>query len=402
MGFFRRRPELFKNDVNLPITEKMIPLVRAILKGLGLLVISISIAPIAFAIDQSVCIRQLLERALEDIENYQTTFIVADRVEQGRHGGSLIIVGNKGEWGDPTKRTVEQAGHDAGDLVADLRIVPLVMGRQRSQFFGYNWNRRARTISVPDHYELNNAIHRFNEGLAQDDPRRILLSVYPTQEVFVSSVEYRRRFATNFEIPVAISRRQFFHDIVGHGLQAFFLPNQIIRGIHSRVRLWHEFMESLSSRGLTLLPEVRELDRRISDDLVHPIDNLGNFMGLFISPRFMPHLYPAVPGGTQTLLRGSRIITENPSVFFESIFASSRTPARWQKEFESFYQGYRQSHPEVDQVFSADSLARQFQEVRDIYSQTSFPEPRILERHEFTAPFGQRLHRLDEINHQRQ
>ncbi|MCK6599389.1 MAG: hypothetical protein L6Q37_13570, partial [Bdellovibrionaceae bacterium] len=125
-------------------------------------------------------------------------------VREGIHGGKRYVIKTKVAWHDYIKDFTEEGG----DLVQDLRMYSSLLGKKAAYFFGYQVL-DANHVIVPSGLEISNAIKKFNASLPENDPRRILIGLYPTVEGLVDPRIYRHEFIKNSRIPISLKQKHF-------------------------------------------------------------------------------------------------------------------------------------------------------------------------------------------------
>lgn len=194
-------------------------------------------------------------------------FTVVDVLE-GMHGGKRYIVETKGAWHE----NIKDFSEDGGDIVQDLRLYATVLGKKAARFFGYEVLNRDHVI-VPSVTELSNALKKFNDSLPENDPRKILVGVYPTTAGLVGAKTYRYEFIENSRIPVSLKKRHYFHDIAGHALQGFFIPNIITSTLRKRLGVLEKFADQIQGR----FPESADKIFEYIGRLIDTYSNFANF-----------------------------------------------------------------------------------------------------------------------------
>ncbi len=176
---------------------------------------------------------------------------------------SLRIKKNKGpgSWSDnrsitPSIANAMNAQTLAGDISHDLRSLPLILGAKASAFFGFSLkdsqsnpidpsnppsnNLGVDQVSLPTVEHLNQAIEIFNKNLAKGESLKVPIKYYWIETAYRPRQEYLYRFAYDSMLPISKYGRQYFHDITGHGLQAFLSPNFFVKALQIRIKLVFE------------------------------------------------------------------------------------------------------------------------------------------------------------------
>jgi hypothetical protein len=198
---------------------------------------------------------------------HSNLFSIVD-VLPGLHGGKRYVIETKGAWHDFVKDFTEEGG----DLIQDLRLYAAVLGKEAARFFGYEILDNNRVV-IPSALEVTNAIKKFNESLPDNDPRHIAVGTYPTAEGFVAAETYRYEFLKNSRIPISLKKRHFFHDISGHALQGFFIPNEITDTLRARLIVLQKFANRIRARALS---DSEAIEKHIGT-LIDRYSNLANF-----------------------------------------------------------------------------------------------------------------------------
>ena len=196
----------------------------------------------------------------------------------GPHGGELFVVQAVRSWANTLRN--RKYG-----VITDVRVHKANLGASCAEYFGYRiLNRANRTFTVPAISELNIAITRLNAALSTDSDDCVLIRFYNVRQVQSGAESYVRRFASSFELPISLNRRQLIHDTVGHGLQGVYLPNQLLEVLRTKARLWEGFRNSPAGQGRS--KKEREL-LEVYDWAVHlrlgfEVDSSSNYLFNFV------------------------------------------------------------------------------------------------------------------------
>lgn len=340
-------------------------------------------------------------------------------VRAGAHGGNRVVVERKFGWADLRK----DFSSTGADYTQDLRLFPELLGKKGARFFGYEiLNKKQATL--PDIGEINGAIRRFNSGLPENDPRRIEVSFYSTQDSFVSAEQYVRRFADHGQLPMASSGRQSYHDATTHALQGMTVPNSVVTAYRARSKLWLEFADSIkkSESSPDELNALKIADDKAIDALTDQIDKMGMGVGDLLPHTtktqfrevgkeywrdavkkqngkladygdFNPDLGVA-PGMSNYHLQA---ISKPPREFFGEFI----TDPALRKRFDAFIDAQALSHPErlKPLPFDLEKTVKRTSDMKwdQLVRKSPFPQKELSESPLY-APFYQRLEYLNRIS----
>ncbi len=193
----------------------------------------------------------------------------------GKYGGRILTVKTKGPWSD-----FRQSRTDA-DAIIDMRV-PIHVLREIAAFFGFK-QIDDYTMEIPDAEALTGSINKFNEGLAENDPRRILISPEMVNKVFQPKINYYNRLLKHRRVAVSRRGRQFYHDLLAHAWIWFLVDNRIVHVMENRDKIMDSFYEFARQK---LTPkELEELEialRESKETTVGEFDNFGRISSTFI------------------------------------------------------------------------------------------------------------------------
>lgn len=337
----------------------------------------------------------------------------------GVHGGHRLVIERQGTWWD-WRKNFEAGG---GDITQDLRLLPHLLGKS-SHFFGFRWL-DDRHVLAPDVTELNGAIHAFNAKLPAQDPRRIGLTYYPTQDSFIPLETYVARFAFNGQIPISQNARQFFHDLSSHPIEDFFLDEKLVEIARTRGRFWITFVKAMRKKYAGHTKILAELERAHKDNIGY-LGRYIDFMGMG-SGDFLPKSSRLFLGkvGVETAFSLPETtlnqISENGALGFShkaanggvsrglnnngelhlynkdvtTLFMSNYGEMPFAQDFERFRQDYERAHPRALEPIGynlaeeLDNIAYALEENKDEASREA-----ALLKLKLGAPYIERLHWL--------
>jgi hypothetical protein len=331
-------------------------------------------------------------------------------VLDGKNGGDRIVVQRTRKWNDPNR-------DQGGDIIPDLRLHQAALGEKEAGFFGYEYFNKD-FVSVPNTRELNGAIDRFNNGLSTADPGRIRIRFYESPAEFGSNKTYVERFFEEGELPVSQKSRQFLHDINSHGLQGFYMNNEIIDNLALKYRMWKTFAEKYRA-GLTSQKEIEafeKVDDKVYYEITADIDRSSNLFFDLI-PKNKREVLDAAHAqilNVSELPRESRIpkeglldwgtllssLSSSPRDFFLSrslAVGVKISDPKVQSAFKAFLKPFAKDHPEMLKPLPLN-LNKDLKDIQNAMSLTdSAARVQALRRIPLSRPFADRLTRLQQL-----
>lgn len=196
----------------------------------------------------------------------------------GWNQGKRLIVERKKAWVD-----LEVEGQS--DIVTDFRLHSSTLGQNEALFFGFAYFNEDFVL-IPSPTEIINSLSAFNQGLSETDSRRIRTSFVRAKVESSAHRQYVTRFFSNGSLPLSLSGRQMFHDIVSHGLHGFYVNNEMFDALARKHLLWKKF-SSLHRRRF-LIDEAtlfRNMESSLYRELAYDLDTTSNITFDFI-PRY--------------------------------------------------------------------------------------------------------------------
>ena len=196
----------------------------------------------------------------------------------GKYGGRILKVKTRGPWSD-----MRFSRSREGDAIIDMRVPIKVLGKDVAEFFGFK-QIDDFTMEIPDAKAIEGAINKFNDGLAPDDPRRILILPEEVNKIFQPELNYHNRLLKHSRVPVSRRGRQFYHDILAHAWIGMLLDNQVVSVLKHRDQILDGF-ENFATPSLNSPVDrmiLKKAINKFNSDTVSEFDNLGRLVSTFM------------------------------------------------------------------------------------------------------------------------
>jgi len=183
------------------------------------------------------------------------------RISGGKHGGTSITI---------VKQPLVLRGPvyiwdrfiiNSQDSPGNIKFPIWTLGEAAS-YFGFSqkgpfWSRK---FTIPDLFELNNAIDRYNEGLDPGDPKRILVHFYP-EDGRTSVRDFLLNFSTHLMLPIGLKGKLRYHDLNFH-TSILIMPNDHLKYAAQLAGLPLQFEAFTQSKGWSSRPIVKTFLKR--------------------------------------------------------------------------------------------------------------------------------------------
>lgn len=192
----------------------------------------------------------------DDFSKFESSSFNVVKEAAGKFGGKRYLIERKTSW-------------------FDLRFYPTTLGVEGAKLFGFEVV-DDRHMWVPDAVEIAGGIDRFNADLPADDSRRISISVYPIGETILSRETYIEAFVQRRAIPISGRGETYFHDLGSHALQGFFIPNELVEVLRTRIQFVHELSKDLKKkfRNTSIEASVSRLALQMEENLAATIGEI--------------------------------------------------------------------------------------------------------------------------------